>query len=89
MMLQECTSEIKSKTISVSEGIKKLKEILIENTILLDAAFLDLKANSQIKLQTIKSKSGHDADFLQQAGDVLATAGINRTKSRHPDPVET
>lgn len=69
--------EIKSKTISVSEGIKKLKEILIENTILLDAAFLDLKANSQIKLQTIKSKSGHDADFLQQAGDVLATAGIN------------
>ena len=40
--------EIKSQTISVSEGIKKLKEILIENTILLDAAFLDLKANSQI-----------------------------------------
>jgi hypothetical protein len=54
--------EIKSESISVSGGFAKLKEILIENTIILDGHFLDLKANSHSKLQ---------------ADDVLATAGIN------------
>jgi len=69
--------DIKTKSISFTEGLMKLKEILIENTILLDVAFLDIKANNQIKLQTFKSKTVHDSDFLQQADDVLATAGIN------------
>lgn len=69
--------DIKTKSISFTEGLSKLKEILIENTILLDVAFLDIKANNQIKLQTFKSKTVHDSDFLQQADDVLATAGIN------------
>ena len=69
--------EIKSESISVSGGFAKLKEILIENTIILDGHFLDLKANSHSKLHNVKGRNGHDADFLQQADDVLATAGIN------------
>jgi hypothetical protein len=69
--------EIKAGLITASDGLNRLKFVLVENSILVDIATLDLKHNNQIKLQNKSRLGGQDSDFFQQADDVLATAGIN------------